>query len=218
MLVRHRPGVSGEAARTVHVVPLPTDEQADALGTLCGTALMRNNIETVTPGEGMPCTMCVVTHVTRTTSPGKPPADHSESAGTSLSAGGATYQEWGWPVTLHRDQARLSLHDEVSALAIPVPLDTEVTETLTRRRCAPPVLAHPYAPEHHIVLSGERYGVTLPWPRQVHLVTGFLLLPPAVTPRGPITWIRRPQKDSLRLCREIDLFGALRTALNAEYG
>ncbi len=208
MLVRYRPGVIGETARTVHVVPAPTDEQAGAIATLCGTALMRNNIETVTPGEGMPCTVCVVTHVTSTIPPGKQPADDSENAG------GVAYQEWGWPVTLHRDQARLSLHHEVSALAIPVPLDTEVTDILTRRRCAPPVLAHPYAPEHHIMLFGERYGVTLPWPHQVHLVTGVLLLPPTVTPRGPITWVRRPREDSLRLCREIDLFGALRTALN----
>lgn len=56
--------------------------------------------------------------------------------------------------------------------------------------------------------------MVLPWPHQVHRVTGVLLLPPTVTPRGPIIWIESPQKDSLRLCREIDLFGALRTALN----
>ena len=74
-------------------------------------------------------------------------------------------------------------------------------------------MAHPYTPEHHILLSGERYGVSLPWPAQVHRVTGVLLLPPTVTARGPITWARSPGEDSLRLCREIDLFGALRTAL-----
>jgi hypothetical protein len=107
----------------------------------------------------------------------------------------------------------LSLHRDVSARAIPVPLATKVTETLNRRRCAPPVLAHPYAPDHRIVLTGERYGVPLPWPHQVHQISGVLLLPPTVTPRGPITWIRLPQEDSLQLCREIDLFGALRTAL-----
>ncbi|MGQ0719226.1 MAG: hypothetical protein ACT4NP_18320 [Pseudonocardiales bacterium] len=43
---------------------------------------------------------------------------------------------------------------------------------------------------------------------------GVLLLPPTVTPRGPITWVRPPGENSLRLCREIDLFGAVRTALN----
>jgi hypothetical protein len=216
MLVRYRLGVVGETARTVHVVPLPTDGQAGAVGALCGAALMVRDIETVGPGEGMPCILCVVNHVTSTTPAGEPPAgspaDGADAAG--LAAGGACYQEWGWPVILHRDQVRLSLHREVSALAIPVALCAEVTEILVRRRCAPAVLAHPYTPEHRILLSGERYGVTLPWPSQVHQVTGVLLLPPTVTPRGPITWTRPPRPNSLLLCREIDLFGAVRTALN----
>ena len=116
-------------------------------------------------------------------------------------------------MTLHRKQVQLSLRHDVSALAIPVQLCTEVTEVLTRRRCAPPVLGHPYAAEHRIVLSAERYGVELPWPAGVHRITGVLLLPPTVTPRGPITWAQPPREDSLRLCHEIDLFGALRTVL-----
>lgn len=128
-------------------------------------------------------------------------------------ATGACYQGWGWPVVRHRDQVRLSLERNVSALAVPIPLCTKVIEILTRRRCAPAALAHPYTPDHHVVLTGERYGVTLPWPAPVHRVTGVLLLPPTVTARGPITWIRPPQADSLSLCREIDLFAALRTAL-----
>ncbi len=176
---------------------------------------MLDDIETVTPGEGMPCTVCFITHVTSTTPLGEPPTDDSASASQQLAAGGAAYREWGWPVTVHRDQTRLSLHHEVSALTIPVLLGTEVTKILARRGCAPAVLAHPDTPERHTLLTGERYGVTLPWPHQVHQVTGLLLLPPTMTPRGPITWIRRPQEDSLRLCREIDLFGALRTALNS---
>jgi hypothetical protein len=32
---------------------------------------------------------------------------------------------------------------------------------------------------------------------------------------GPITWIQPPSKDSLRLSREIDVFGALRTVLTS---
>jgi hypothetical protein len=214
VLVRYRPGVTGETARTVHVVPLPTDGLAGVVGALCGAALMLEGIETVVPGQGMPCTMCVITHVTGTAPIGEPPAGNPDGAGAGLAAGGAYYQQWDWPVILHRDQVRLSLHCDVSALAIPVPLGTEVTEILTRRRCAPAVLAHPDIPEHRIVLTGERYGVPLPWPHQVHRVTGVLLLPPTVTPRGPITWAQPPQEDSLRLCREIDLFGALRTALS----
>jgi hypothetical protein len=213
VLVRYRPGVVGETERVVHVVPLPTDGQAGAVGAVCGAALMLEDIETVTPGVGMPCTVCVVNHaVTGATPAGDPLAgapDGADSAGPTV--GGVCYQRWGWPVTLHRDQVRLSLHRGVSALAIP--LGTEVIEILTQRRCAPLVLAHPYAPDHHVLLAGERYGVALPWPAQVHRVTGVLLLPPTVTPRGPITWVRPPQPDSLRLCREIDLFAALRTAL-----
>ncbi len=116
-------------------------------------------------------------------------------------------------MSLHRDQVRLSLRGEVSALAIPLLLGIEITETLTAQGCAPPVLANPDVPAHRIVLTGERYGVTLPWPSVVNKVTGFLLLPPTVTPRGPVTWTQPPRADSLRLCREIDLFGALRTAL-----
>jgi hypothetical protein len=206
VLVRYRPGVTGETARVVHVVLLPIDDRAGAVGALCGAALLLHDIETVTPGQSMPCTVCVVNHVV---------TGGSDCAGAAgLAAGGVRYPAWGWPVTLHRDQVRLSLHRDVSALAVPIPLCTEVTQVLTQRRCAPAVLAHPYTPDHHILLTGGRYGVTLPWPGEVHRVTGVLLLPPAVTPRGLITWIHPPQADSLRLCREIDVFGALRTALS----
>jgi hypothetical protein len=213
VLVRYRPGVTGETARTVHVVPLPTDGQAGAVGALCGATLVLDDIETVTPGQGMPCTLCLLNQTLSPLHADEPPAGRLNSAGTGLAAAGNTYQDWGWPVIVHRDQVRLSLHHDASALAIPIPLGTEVTQILTQRRCAPPVLAHPYTPEHHILLTGERYGVILPWPAQVHRITGILALPPTATPRGPITWTRPPGADSLRLCREIDLFGALRTAL-----
>jgi hypothetical protein len=159
VLVRYRPGVTGETARTVHMIPLPTDERVGVVGALCGAALMVHDIEIVTLGESMPCTMCVVTQALGTVPTGEPGAD---AAG--LAAGGVAYQGWGWPVTLHRDQVQLNLHRGVSARAIPLPLATEATEILTRRRCTPPVLAHPYAPDHHIVLTGERYGAPLPCP------------------------------------------------------
>jgi hypothetical protein len=214
MLVRYRPGVTGETARTVHIVPLPTNGQTGAVSAVCGAVLILTDIETVTPGQGMPRTMCILNHVTGTTQAVKPLADGPDSASPGLAAGAVAYHDWDWPVTHHRDQVWLSLHRDISALAIPIPLCTEVTQILTARRCAPPVLAHPSTPEHHLVLAGERYGVTLPWPPQVHQVTGVLLLPPTVTPRGPITWTQHPQHNSLQLCREIDIFGALRTALS----
>ncbi|MGH3769670.1 MAG: hypothetical protein ACRDS0_28110 [Pseudonocardiaceae bacterium] len=114
----------------------------------------------------------------------------------------------------HGDRVGLKLDPDVSALAIPAPLCVEVTQILIRRRCAPAVLLHPYAPEHRIVIVGERYGMALPWPAQVHKVTGILILPPTITPRGPITWAHPARADSLSACREIDLFGALRTVLS----
>lgn len=200
MLVRYRPGV---AARVVHLVPLPTDERAGAVSAVCGTALMLEDIETLTPGVGMPCTACVATHAAA----GAPPADAPDDAG-GPAVGVACYQQWDWPVTLHRDQVQLSLHRDVSAVAIPIPLCTEITTVLAARRCAPAVLAHPYIPDHHILLTGERYGVALRCIRSPACCC--YRLPP---PRGSITWIRPPQADSLRLCREIDFFGALRTAL-----
>ena len=110
----------------------------------------------------------------------------------ALGAGGAWYQQWDWPVIVHRGQVRLSRSREASALAIPVTLGTEVTQILTQRRCAPAVLAHSYAPEHQIVLTGERYGVMLPWPAQAHRVTGVLLLPP------PSPRVGRSPGDTLR--------------------
>jgi len=214
MLVRYRPGVVGETARTVHVVPLPPNGQADMVGALCGAVLMLTDMETVIPGAGMPCTLCILTLGKSTPAIEEPPAGSStEDAGARLVAGGLAYHEWGWPVTLHGDQVRLSLCHEVSALAMPVPLCTEVIKILTDQGCAPAALAHPDTPNQRIILTGERYGVPLPWPRHVHQVTGVLLLPPTLTPHGQITWTQPPQEDSLQLCREIDLFGALRTAL-----
>jgi hypothetical protein len=61
MLVRYRPGVTGETARTVHIVPLLTTGQTDAASAVCGAVLILDDIETVTPGQGMPCTMCILT-------------------------------------------------------------------------------------------------------------------------------------------------------------
>ena len=126
----------------------------------------------------------------------------------------ADYQTWGWPLIQHHGLVQLRLGGEVSATAIPMPISAEVTRILTDRYCAPAVLVHPYAPEHHMVLAGEKFGAPLPWPLGVYQVNGALMLPPTMTIDGPITWVQPPSRDSLRLCREIDVFGALRTALS----
>lgn len=212
-LVRYRPGVVGETARTVHLVPLPVGSPAGAVTALCGTQLRREDVDPVTPGQGMPCTVCVISHVAGdaplpSVTTGDTPVDPDPFAAT------AAYRSWGWPVTLRRDQIRLSLGGDTVALIIPVLLAAEVTAILATRRCPVPVLAHPYVPEHRILLVAERFGVALPWPPGVHQVTGTLLLPPTVTSRGPITWIQQPGPDALQLCREIDVLAALRIALN----
>ncbi|MGH3777964.1 MAG: hypothetical protein ACRDRR_19895, partial [Pseudonocardiaceae bacterium] len=83
----------------------------------------------------------------------------------------------------------------------------------TRRLACPLSLVHPDTPEHRVLLAGERYGVALPWPPGVHRASGTLPLPPTKTARGAVTWVHPPEADALRLCREVDVFAALRTAL-----
>jgi hypothetical protein len=166
------------------------------------------------PGQGVPDAAGPEDQVTTTTPAVEPSLVSTDSEAAGL-IGGASYRAWGWPVVQHRDQIRLSLHRDASAIAIPILLSNEVIRILTARHCAPAALAHPYAPGHCIVLTGERFGATLPWPTSVHQITGTVLLPPTVTPRGPVTWIQSPLPDSMRLSREIDVFGALRTALSS---
>jgi hypothetical protein len=210
MLVRYRSGVAGQTARAVHLVPMPDGAVAGTVGTLCGALLGLEEIETVNFGQGLPCTMCVLHQVSVTAPVVEPPVDSPDSEGAGL-INGVAYQAWGWPVIQHRDQTRLRLDCNVSAIAIPILLSTELTQILIERHCDPAVLAHPYTPEHHLILTGERFGTPLPWPPGVHQVIGVLMLPPTMTPRGPMTWIQPPHQDSLHLSREIDVFAALRT-------
>ncbi len=214
VLVRYRPGLTGEAIRTVHLVPSPLGNHEDAATALCGTVLRPPEVEIVAPGQGMPCELCLVSRAANC--PPSHPVEPSTSAfqpGTGPHAAAARYQEWGWPVTVRGDQVSLSLTPGPVALIVPVPLATEVTEILASRRCLPPVLAHPYAPEHRVLLAGEPYPVALPWLPGVSRLTATLLLPPTRTPRGPLHWVHPPHDDSLALCREIDILAAVRTAL-----
>jgi len=212
MLVRYRPGVAGQSARAVHLIPMPDARVAGTVATLCGALLSLEKIEALSSGQGLPCMTCALRQVNATAPVVEPPAGSPDSEATGL-INGAVYQAWGWPVIQHRDQIRLSLDCDVSAIAVPILLSAEVTQILTERHCAPAVLANPYAPEHHLILTGERFGVALPWPPSVQQVTGALMLPPTMTPRGPITWVQPPGQDSLHFSREIDVFGALRTVL-----
>lgn len=214
VLVRYRPGVTGQSARTVHVISLLTDMRASAVSALCGVLLRLHDLETVTAGQGMPCTMCIISHDTSTTPAVEPEASNPTSAVATSPIGVATYRAWGWPVSCHRDQTWLSLTHDVVALVIPALLAARVSVILAAWRCPPPVLVHPEAPGHWFVLAGERFGVALPWPSGVHHFTGgHLLLPPAVIPGGLVTWVAPPRSVALRLCREVDVFAAVRTAL-----
>lgn len=216
----------------------------DAVRALCGWRLRADHLETVRPGTGRWCTNCFVVHVIGNPSspapstpalaqcPGAtdPGTADPAAAGHGMTGSGATgadpvagrltvgvaYQRLGWPVTLRRDQVALNLDLDVDAVALVIPavLATEVAEILIRRRCPPPMLAHPAIPTHRVIVAGERYPVPLGWPTGVHRVTGTLLLPPTVTTEGPIYWVRPPQPDALRLCREIDVIAALRAALS----
>jgi hypothetical protein len=90
VLVRYRPGVTGETARVVHVVTLPTDAHAGAVGAVCGAALLLEDIETVTPGVGMPCTVWVITHVAGASPAGELPVGGPDDAhAVGLAAGGS---------------------------------------------------------------------------------------------------------------------------------
>lgn len=171
VLLRYRPGTTRQTARTVHLVPLPLKNEADTAGVaLCGALLRLDQVETVTPGEGVPCSLCLISQARAEPLP-TPTATTLVDASIDEcgpQAAAVTYRTWGWPVTQHRNW---------------------------------------------IVLAGEPYGVVLAWPSEVHRASGSLPLPPTTTPHGPITWVHPPPSNALQLCREIDVFGAVRTAL-----
>lgn len=214
VLVRYRPGVTGEATRVVHVVPLPLGGGHDTATGLCGIQLLPSEMEIVTPGHGMPCTPCLISQLTVSSPPTTvEPSSHVPSPDAVRQDAAADYHRWGWPVTVRRDQVWLNLAPNTVALIIPALLATEVTAILTAWRCQPAVLTHPRALMHRVVLAGERYPVLLPWPPGANRVTTKLLLPPTLTPRGPLRWMHPPHENSLRLCREIDVLAAIRTTL-----
>src|SRR5437763_8173028 len=142
VLLRHRPGVVGETSRMVHMVPLPVVAEAGVAGVaLCGALLCPDEVETVHPGHGMPCSLCLINHI----SAGIPPTpagtpattDPSEvnSSDTRPLAAAVGYRVWGWPVVLRGDQVWLNLEPNTVALIIPIPLAEQVIAILNQRRC-----------------------------------------------------------------------------------
>ncbi|MGH4022445.1 MAG: hypothetical protein ACRDT0_25045 [Pseudonocardiaceae bacterium] len=218
VLMRSRHGVSGEAGHAVHLVLLPsgTERAVETVGTLCGALLEYNEVETVTPGVGMPCTPCLLLCSSTPQPPpvlsgGSRPEDTGVPSEQVAAAG--CYRAWGWPVTTRRDHVLLALDHHAVALLIPTNLASQVQPILATRQCPAPVLAHPDAPGHQVFLAGEPFGAPLPWPPGVQPITGSLPLPPTVTPRGPVRWANLPQSRGLTTCREIDLCVAVCTAL-----
>jgi len=203
----------------VHMVPHPGGPRAGLVSALCGALLAIEQIETVAPGEGMPCTLCLLLGSSSAPEPppvltGEAPTDGNGVTPAPVAAA-ARYRAEGWSVTLRREHVSLSPDQQVVAVLIPTELTAEVVAILAARRCPAPIMAHPYAREHQVVLAGESYGVPLSWPSGVQVATGMLPLPPTVTPRGPVTWVHLPEANTLRLSREIDVFAAVRTALRA---
>lgn len=70
-----------------------------------------DHTETVTPGHGVPCSPCVISHV----SAGLPPAPVSAPVTESPTRWSRqrhqprVHRAWGWPVTLRRNQIWLTL-------------------------------------------------------------------------------------------------------------
>lgn len=146
-------------------------------------------------------------HVHRSTRTGAAPAPHLTDT---------SYLGWEWPATVPDDEGMLVLGGEVIAIALPAELSETVVAVLDARRCPVPVLADPRVPEYQVLLAGEPFGISLPWPPGVHARCGEVALPPTPTPLGPVTWQRPPVGPDLRACREFDIFAAVQTVLRAE--
>ena len=134
MLLRYRPGVTGETARTVHLVPLRSDGQAGTAAiALCGALLRPDQVETVILGHGVPCSLCVISHASASApqAPVDAPATPPPVDDTRPLAAAAGYRLWGWPVTLCGNQVWLNLEPEAVALIIPVLLAEQVAVILS---------------------------------------------------------------------------------------
>ena len=120
VLLRYQRGVVGETARTVHLALLSIGEVSE-IRTLCEALLPADHVETLAPGEGMPCTGCLLSprlaaHALTgnlSTAPPPPPQNGADLTPHALTA---RYQAWGWPVTVHGDHVWLSLGEDTVAL------------------------------------------------------------------------------------------------------
>jgi hypothetical protein len=214
MAVRQRAETVGNTGRAVHLAVLPARSASGLISTLCGALLAMEQTEVADLGSGMPCSMCLILRAA-TEKPVTPVSGLSLAGPTPTHRRTSPegYAALGWPVTVRGDQVLLTLNGDVTALILPVSLAEQVVHVLIAQARPAPVLTHPDAPEHRILIAGEPYGIPLPWPDGVRAATGHLPLPPTVTPRGAVTWAHLPDGHPLSFCREIDLLGAIHTAL-----
>jgi hypothetical protein len=214
MAVRQRAKTVGNTGRVVHLAVLPSRSASGLISTLCGALLAMEQTEVTDLGSGMPCSMCLILRAA--TEKPVTPVGGLPLAGptpTHRRASPEGYAALGWPVTVRGDQVLLTLDGDVTALILPVSLAEQVVHVLIAQARPIPVLTHPDTPEHRILIAGEPYGIPLPWPDEVRVATGHLPLPPTVSPRGTVTWAHLPDGHPLSFCREIDLLGAVHTAL-----
>ncbi|MGH3882295.1 MAG: hypothetical protein ACRDRY_11055 [Pseudonocardiaceae bacterium] len=214
LAARYRPGVGAQASHPVHLLPLPVRAADHAASALCGALLSPQKLETVEPGQGTPCSMCarqqaamIQVSTTETATP--------QPAGSATGLDRTAYRALGWPVHMQGDHVVLPLGNRATAQIVPVDLAEAITPILTALDRPAPVLLHPDAPGCGVVIAGEPYGVPLPWPDAVQVVTGMLALPPSQTPNGPVRWYGQAPTHPLATCREIDIFAAVRTAAQA---
>lgn len=212
--IQQRAGTVEDTDRPVHLAVLSARPMLGMISTLCGAMLTLEPVETADLGVSMACISCVMLRATTerpVTSVGALPPGGPTPIRRRASPEG--YAALGWPITVRGDQVLLTLGGDVSALVLPTTLAEQTVEILAGRARPAPVLANPYAPEHRILITGESFGIPLPWPDEVHAATGQLPLPPTVTPRGAVTWAHLPDGHALSFCREIDVCDAIRTAL-----
>ncbi len=220
MAARYRPGVGAQASHPVHLIPLPVRAADSATSALCGALLSPPKLETVEPGQGTPCSMCVRQRAAMIQAPTtEAPAEAAtpQLAGPATHLDSTAYCALGWPVHVQGDHVVLPLGNCATAQIVPVDLAEAITPILTALDRPAPVLFHPDAPGCGVIIAGEPYGVPLPWPDAVQRITGALALPPSRTPNGPVRWYGQAPTHPLATCREIDIFAAVRTAAHAAH-
>ncbi|MGH3897803.1 MAG: hypothetical protein ACRDTA_06015 [Pseudonocardiaceae bacterium] len=220
LAARYRPGLDVQATHPVHLIPLPFRAEIGLVSSFCGSLLCPQKLETVKLTEGTRCSMCVLQYAVATQSPiTELPtgAASPQGAGPTTRLGEAAYCALDWPVHLQGDRVVLPLGQCATAQIMPVDLIEAITPILTALDRPMSVLVHPDAAGCGVVIAGEPYGVPLPWPETVQVVTGMLALPPSRTPQGPVGWYHQAPTQPLANCREIDVFAAVRTAEQAAH-